>query len=75
MLRLAGMGHDSCEGRWTLMEKFEISPAEPIKNYNRGLYEEGVEAARTCFDFLKPGGYVRCAVPDGFFEMSGTKIS
>jgi predicted SAM-dependent methyltransferase len=30
-------------------------------------YEEGSEAARICFDFLKPGGYIRCAVPDGFF--------
>jgi predicted SAM-dependent methyltransferase len=31
-------------------------------------YEEGVEAARICYDFLKPGGYIRCAVPDGFFK-------
>ncbi|SHJ72321.1 Predicted SAM-depedendent methyltransferase [Alicyclobacillus tolerans] len=31
-------------------------------------YEEGIEAAKTCYDFLKPGGYVRCAVPDGFFR-------
>jgi predicted SAM-dependent methyltransferase len=30
-------------------------------------YEEGIQAAKICFDFLKPGGYVRCAVPDGFF--------
>ena len=30
-------------------------------------YEEGVKSARICFEFLKPGGYVRCAVPDGFF--------
>ncbi|QHT61403.1 methyltransferase domain-containing protein [Paenibacillus lycopersici] len=29
--------------------------------------EEGVAAAKCCFDFLKPGGYVRCAVPDGYF--------
>jgi predicted SAM-dependent methyltransferase len=29
-------------------------------------YEEGVEAAEICYDFLKPGGYIRCAVPDGF---------
>ncbi|XEC94373.1 SAM-dependent methyltransferase [Paenibacillus tarimensis] len=29
--------------------------------------DEGVEAAKICFEFLKPGGYVRCAVPDGFF--------
>jgi predicted SAM-dependent methyltransferase len=28
-------------------------------------WEDGVEAARNCFDFLKPGGYLRVAVPDG----------
>jgi len=27
--------------------------------------EEGRAAARTCFTYLKPGGYVRVAVPDG----------
>ncbi len=27
--------------------------------------DEGVAAARTCFRFLRPGGYVRVAVPDG----------
>ncbi|AWN24554.1 hypothetical protein DKM44_07805 [Deinococcus irradiatisoli] len=29
--------------------------------------EEGREAAGLCFDFLKPGGWLRCAVPDGHF--------
>jgi predicted SAM-dependent methyltransferase len=27
--------------------------------------EEGSTAARTCFTYLKPGGYLRVAVPDG----------
>ncbi|MCJ8010757.1 methyltransferase domain-containing protein [Paenibacillus sp. KQZ6P-2] len=31
-------------------------------------YEEGVRAAEICYEFLKPGGYIRCAVPDGFFQ-------
>ncbi|WP_186577018.1 class I SAM-dependent methyltransferase [Aquibacillus kalidii] len=31
-------------------------------------YEEGIIAARNCFDFLSEDGYVRCAVPDGFFR-------
>ncbi len=31
-------------------------------------YEEGVEAAGICYDFLKPGGYIRCAVPDRLFR-------
>ncbi|NGZ76923.1 class I SAM-dependent methyltransferase [Saccharibacillus alkalitolerans] len=30
-------------------------------------YEEGVQAARNCFAHLNTGGYVRCAVPDGYF--------
>ncbi|MFB4166806.1 methyltransferase domain-containing protein [Virgibacillus sp. JSM 102003] len=30
-------------------------------------YEEGEKAARICYEFLKPGGYIRCAVPDVFF--------
>lgn len=30
-------------------------------------FEEGVEAAKICFEFLMHGGYVRCAVPDGYF--------
>lgn len=28
---------------------------------------QGRAAARLCFDFLKPGGWLRCAVPDAFF--------
>jgi predicted SAM-dependent methyltransferase len=28
--------------------------------------EDGLIAARNCFRFLKPGGYLRAAVPDGF---------
>jgi len=31
-------------------------------------YEEGVEAARNCFEFLETRGYIRCAVPDAFFQ-------
>ena len=30
-------------------------------------YEEGIEAAKNCYDFLKYSGYIRCAVPDGYF--------
>ncbi|MEG0437638.1 MAG: SAM-dependent methyltransferase [Solibacillus sp.] len=30
-------------------------------------YEKGLEAASLCFKYLKPSGYIRCAVPDGFF--------
>ncbi len=30
-------------------------------------YEEGRDAAKICFRYLKPTGYIRCAVPDGYF--------
>lgn len=31
-------------------------------------YEEGVSAAKNVYKFLKPGGYIRCAVPDKNFR-------
>ena len=31
-------------------------------------YEEGVIAAKNCYDFLRPGGYLRIAVPDKNFR-------
>ncbi|PGV84161.1 SAM-dependent methyltransferase [Bacillus thuringiensis] len=30
-------------------------------------YEEGIEAAKICYEFLMENGYIRCAVPDAFF--------
>jgi len=29
---------------------------------------EGRAAARHCYQYLKPGGYIRCAVPDGNYK-------
>ncbi|WP_313894411.1 SAM-dependent methyltransferase [Psychrobacillus sp.] len=31
-------------------------------------YEEGIEAAKLCYFYLKDSGYIRCAVPDGYFQ-------
>lgn len=31
-------------------------------------YEEGIQAAQNCYTYLKPGGYIRCAVPDRNFR-------
>ncbi|EUJ18398.1 class I SAM-dependent methyltransferase [Listeria aquatica] len=31
-------------------------------------FEEGILAAKNCFHFLKPGGYIRVAVPDRHFR-------
>ncbi len=33
--------------------------------------EESILAARNCFSFLKPGGYLRVAVPDGYHPDPG----
>ncbi|MGE6369369.1 class I SAM-dependent methyltransferase [Planococcus kocurii] len=30
-------------------------------------YQEGTEAAKLCYQYLKSQGYIRCAVPDGYF--------
>jgi predicted SAM-dependent methyltransferase len=30
-------------------------------------FEEGMDAAKNCHNYLRPSGYVRCAVPDGYF--------
>ncbi len=51
-------------------KKFPLNSLEAILAehvWEHLSYEEGQKAARICFDFLKPGGYIRCAVPDGFF--------
>lgn len=31
-------------------------------------YEEGIIAAKSCYNYLKSGGYIRCAVPDKNFR-------
>lgn len=36
--------------------------------------EEGIEAAKNLYKFLKPNGYVRLAVPDINLEMNGITI-
>ena len=52
------------------MEQFEENSLTAILAehvWEHLTYEEGIEAAKVCFDFLKPSGYIRCAVPDGYF--------
>lgn len=52
-------------------EKFSRNSLEAILAehvWEHLTYEQGVEAVKICFEFLKPGGYVRCAVPDGYFN-------
>jgi predicted SAM-dependent methyltransferase len=47
-------------------EKLDALLAEHV--WEHMTLEEGGEAARNCFAFLKPGGYIRCAVPDANFR-------
>lgn len=47
-------------------EKAEAFLAEHV--WEHMTYEEGCQAARNCFDFLTPGGYIRAAVPDANFR-------
>lgn len=50
--------------------KFALSSIEAILAehvWEHLTYEEGIQAATICYSFLQPGGYVRCAVPDGYF--------
>lgn len=37
--------------------------------------EEGLFAAKTCYEWLKPGGYLRCAVPDANFPDKDYQLS
>lgn len=47
-------------------EKADAFLAEHV--WEHMTYEEGIQAARNCFDFLKEGGYLRAAVPDANFR-------
>jgi len=53
------------------LKKFEYQSIDAILAehvWEHMTEEEGIIAARNCFDFLKPGGYIRCAVPDANFK-------
>lgn len=46
--------------------KIDIILAEHV--WEHMTEQEGEKAAKICFDFLKPGGFIRCAVPDKYFR-------
>ncbi|MBY6036952.1 SAM-dependent methyltransferase [Fictibacillus nanhaiensis] len=55
----------------TWIDRFEFNSISAILAehiWEHLTYEEGLEAAKICRKFLKPSGYVRCAVPDAFFQ-------
>ncbi|SFK23914.1 Predicted SAM-depedendent methyltransferase [Marinilactibacillus piezotolerans] len=47
------------------IETIDVLLAEHV--WEHFTYDEGVTAAKLCWKYLKPGGYFRCAVPDGYF--------
>lgn len=48
------------------VESIDAMLAEHI--WEHLTYEDGILAAKHCFNYLKPGGYIRCAVPDKYFR-------
>ena len=59
------LNHDDFLNHFPL-ESIDAILAEHV--WEHMTYEEGIQAARNCYDFLKPGGYLRCAVPDTNFR-------
>jgi predicted SAM-dependent methyltransferase len=56
------------EGTWkNRFESRSITAILAEHVWEHLTYEEGMEAAKICYKYLKPGGYIRCAVPDAFF--------
>ncbi|MFC7785344.1 MULTISPECIES: methyltransferase domain-containing protein [unclassified Rossellomorea] len=56
------------ESKWKnrfLESSVDVILAEHV--WEHLTYEEGLEAAELCIKYLKPSGYIRCAVPDGYF--------
>ncbi|MGE1038292.1 class I SAM-dependent methyltransferase, partial [Bacillus cereus] len=55
----------------TWEERFEYNSISAILAehvWEHLTFEEGVRAARICYEFLKPTGHIRCGVPDAFFR-------
>jgi hypothetical protein len=67
-------------GKWTVpptedvIPSINVDPATRVSSIPYGAhvwehltYDEGIQAAKICCEYLKPGGYIRCAVPDALF--------
>ena len=55
------------EFTWQRFEKSSIAAILAEHVWEHLTFEQGVQAASLCYQYLMPSGYVRCAVPDGFF--------
>lgn len=57
-----------CPQDWQLSFDARLTDAFLCEHVWEHLTEaEGREAAKLCYKYLKPGGYLRCAVPDANF--------
>jgi predicted SAM-dependent methyltransferase len=81
---ILGAGKTSYEGwistqesELNLLDRNDFERMFPEGNINAMLAEhiwehmtaeEGLQAAKNCYDYLASGGYIRCAVPDGNFR-------
>ncbi|MFS0659882.1 SAM-dependent methyltransferase [Niallia alba] len=55
------------ESTWIRFNKSSIDAILAEHVWEHLTFKEGVQAAFLCYQYLKPSGYIRCAVPDGFF--------
>lgn len=57
------------EETWSMMFKKESIDGMLAEHVWEHLtYDEGIEAAKICYKYLKKDGYIRCAVPDAYFK-------
>lgn len=55
------------ESTWLMFTKCSLDAILAEHVWEHLTFDEGVQAAFLCYQYLKPGGYIRCAVPDSFF--------
>jgi len=60
--------HETSWRRYFTLDSIDAIMAEHV--WEHLTLEQGQLAAKNCFKFLKPGGYARIAVPDGFHPES-----
>lgn len=48
------------------IESIDVLLAELV--WEHLTYEEGIETAKNCYNYLRPDGFIRCAVPNRYFR-------
>lgn len=55
------------DSTWLQFVKCSIDAILAEHVWEHLTFKEGVQAASLCYQYLNPGSYIRCAVPDDFF--------